>query len=52
MNCVTKIDDFKEQVWQANKDASPFLCCFIVFILVIMVIMVVAVIVVAVVRCT
>ena len=44
-----------EQVWQANKDASPFLCCSIVLIVVVvvvMVIMVVVVIVVTVFGCT
>ena len=32
-----------EQVRQANKDASPFLCCFVVVVAVVVVVMVVAV---------
>ena len=32
-----------KQVWQANKDVSPFLCCFVVVVAVVVVVMVVAV---------
>ena len=32
-----------KQVRQANKDASPFLCCFVVVVAVVVVVMVVAV---------
>ena len=32
-----------EQVRQANKDASPFLCCFVVVVAVVVVVMVVVV---------
>ena len=31
----------KKQVRQANKDASPLICCFIVVVMIVMVIMVV-----------
>ena len=33
----------QKQVRQANKDASPFLCCFVVVVAVVVVVMVVAV---------
>ena len=51
MQITDQLDTYK-QVRQANKDASPFLRCFIVLVVVVMAIIVVVVIVDTLVRCT
>ena len=42
MSVEQTVDLIEEQVL-ANKDASPFLCCFVVVVVVVMVVMVVVV---------